>query len=154
MRMSIADQSFASVPPAPELMVSTAPRLSPSSPSMLRSSRASSASTASAYAASISSSSSSSNTFRSSTDVITPSKPVTQNLTPESSFRNFSASLGSSQKSGASVRSCLRATSSRFASMSMHLPSVSTRCCNSFICSVLIILYPSEYPHKISHFPS
>ena len=118
IRMSIADQSFASVPPAPELIVSTAPRLSPSSPSIFLSSSASSSSSTAAYACSSSSTSGvcasspaperlsfakSYRTLRSSAPEATLSKPLTQNFTPESSFRNFSASLGSSQKSGAKV---------------------------------------------------
>ena len=138
MRISIALQSLASVPPAPELMVSTAPRPSPSPPSMFRSSRVSIRSSADAKEASSSSDSgveavssvapfklslaNSYRTSKSSTAVKALSKSVTQDLTALRFFVKACAAFGSFQKSGASVFFCSAAICSRFPGMSKTPP--------------------------------
>ena len=136
--ISIALQSLASVPPAPELMVRIAPRLSPSPPSMFRISIASMSSSALPYSASSSLASSvltvssvcpprlslakSYRTSRSSVSEKALSNPDTQDFIPLRFLRKASAALGSFQKSGASVFFCNAATCSLLPGMSKTPP--------------------------------
>jgi hypothetical protein len=148
-------QSLLSVPPAPELIFKSAPRLSPSSLSILRSSSASIALCNEFAAASISSEASSPNSrsiSRSSTCDSILLKLSTQKRRSETSFRNSSAAFGSSQKSGAVVFNWFVESSSRFAAMSKRPPQ---RHYTLFIFFNLFCCYhiSSLFHHKCSHGP-
>ena len=117
-----------SVPPAPELILRMAPRLSPSSPSILRASRSSTLPISKPYCESTSPSTLGSSfaksrrTSRSEDNDDISSNEVTQYFKAESSLRNFSAPLGSSQKPGAVVLACASSTSALFESTSKTPP--------------------------------
>ena len=138
IRISIEDQSLDSVPPAPELIVRMAPRLSPSDPSIFLSSKSSTSFIAFEYVSSSScdsgleaASSASSprlslaksySTSRSSTSVAALSKDVTHDFMLPRFFKNASAAFGSFQNSGASVFFCNAAACSLFPGMSKTPP--------------------------------